>query len=337
MSSSSTGASPIPKQPVGRTFVAAILVLGLFAAFQILAVVNYYLPTVARELTSAAQEKPAPQTAAVPQQEQQVKPFRPSIRQPTAEEQQVALMLTEADRMYRVGDYENMLDILTKADQITPDAAGVQLRLAQVYERLDRIPDASASYSALLKHSDLPPSLRSQAEKKIKGFESTLATQQPEAKADAVPNAAVGAGPAVREDNGLQPGSVLGITDVRIREDKPGFKNLRVAVKSRQGSEISPVDVKIFVYFYEKTSDGEIVLTESTPVTQWIGTDVDWKTDEPELLDVEYTMPEAGREYYGYVVAVYYNKELQDSQADPGPLAEQFEIPLYLKYEQDAQ
>ncbi len=69
----------------------------------------------------------------------------------------------------------------------------------------------------------------------------------------------------MREDNGLQPGSVLGITDVRIREDKPGFKNLRVAVKSRQGSEISPIDVKIFVYFYEKTADGEIVLTERAP------------------------------------------------------------------------
>jgi hypothetical protein len=321
MSSSSTGASPIPKQPVGRTFVAAILALGLFAALQILAVVNYYLPTVARELTSASQEKAAPQAAATPQPDQQVKPYRPTVRQPTAEDQQVALMLTESDRMYRVGDYENMLDILTKADQITPDAAGVQLRLAQVYERMDRIPDASAAYSALLKHPELPPSLRSQAE----------------SKADAVPNAAVGSGPAVREDNGLQPGSVLGITDVRIREDKPGFKNLRVAVKSRHGSEISPIDVKIFVYFYEKAADGEIVLTESTPVTQWIGTDVDWKTDEPELLDVEYPMPETGREYYGYVVAVYYNKELQDSQADPGPLAEKFEIPLYLKYEQDAQ
>lgn len=337
MSSSSTGASPIPKQPVGRTFVAAILALGIFAALQILAVVNYYLPTVARELTSTAQEKPAAQPAATPQADQQVKPYRPAIRQPTAEDQQVASMLAEAGRMYRVGDYDNMLDILTKADQITPDAPGVQLMLAQVYERMDRIPDASAALSALLKHPDLPPSLRTQSEKKMKSFEITLASQQPESKVDAAPNAAVGAGPAVREDNGLQPGSVLGITDVRIREDKPGFKNLRVAVKSRQGSEISPIDVKIFVYFYEKTADGEIVLTESTPVTQWIGTDVDWKTDEPELLDVEYTMPETGREYYGYVVAVYYNKELQDSQADPGPLAEKFEIPLYLKYEQEAQ
>ena len=102
-------------------------------------------------------------------------------------------------------------------------------------------------------------------------------------------------------------------------------------------------DVKIHVYFYEQMEDGEVVLTESKVVPQWLSPPVDWAASEPELLEVQYTMPESGlpgsaadsgspgRKFVGYIVGVYYNNELQDFRADPASIAKDFPLQLYLK------
>jgi hypothetical protein len=101
--------------------------------------------------------------------------------------------------------------------------------------------------------------------------------------------------------------------------------------------------VKIHVYFYEQNEDGDVVLTESKVVPQWLSPPVDWASNEPELLEVQYTMPDSdlpgsaaatgapGRKYYGYIVGVYYNGELQDFRADPASIARDFPLQLYLK------
>jgi hypothetical protein len=122
-----------------------------------------------------------------------------------------------------------------------------------------------------------------------------------------------------------------------MRDDKPASRTLRIAIKSRPGKTINVADVKLHVFFYEEVG-GEVVLTESKVVPQWLSNPIDWAANEPELLDVEYLLPDSAaddsgevRKYHGYVIGVYYNNELQDSRADPGRLDKQFPLPLYLK------
>ncbi len=137
----------------------------------------------------------------------------------------------------------------------------------------------------------------------------------------------------------MQPGASLGIVDARLRDGKPGIKSLRLAVKSRPGSAINVQDVKIHVYFYEQNEEQDVVLTESKVVPQWLSPPVDWTSNEPELLEVQYTLPDSelpgsaaangapGRKYFGYIVGVFYNNELQDFRSDPASLAKDFPAP----------
>jgi hypothetical protein len=193
-----------------------------------------------------------------------------------------------------------------------------------------------------MKYPGLPEEVRSQAQARIDELSKTLA-QRPSAPQDVTPALPDAAGADIRDDVGLQPGASLGIVDARLRDGKPGTKSLMLAVKSRPGSSINVQDVKIHVYFYEQMEDGEVVLTESKVVPQWLSPPVDWAANEPELLEVQYTMPESGlpgsaadsgspgRKFVGYIVGVYYNNELQDFRADPASIAKDFPLQLYLK------
>jgi len=100
--------------------------------------------------------------------------------------------------------------------------------------------------------------------------------------------------------------------------------------------------MKMHVFFYERDETGAVQLTESKSSTQWISPPVDWSDNEPEILDVTYVLPvgpapneSPERQFVGYVVAIFYNGELQDTRADPGSLTKTFPVPLYLKQDQD--
>jgi len=147
------------------------------------------------------------------------------------------------------------------------------------------------------------------------------------------------------DETGLQPGSSLGIVDAKLRDGTTGKKVLRVAIKARPGITVDTHQMKLHVFFYEQDETGEIQLTESKVVSQWISPPVNWADNEPELLDVTYVLPDStlpgsaasngspGRVFVGYIVGIYYNSELQDTRADPGNLANKFALPLYLKQE----
>ncbi len=142
----------------------------------------------------------------------------------------------------------------------------------------------------------------------------------------------------MKDEYGLQPGATLAIVEAKLRDVRKNAKSLRVAVKSRPDQKVLDpgTNVRLSVSFYEKTEDGEIVLTEANILSQWISQPLDWAENLPEILDVQYPLPDpangvTGRTFFGYTVGVYYDGELQDSRADPGSLDKQFPLPLYLK------
>lgn len=325
----------------------SISVLGAFAAVQMLAVLWYYVPLVRKEVAeSAAQARLAQQQQQAAQQAQAQAPAvqAPSDQAalPPGDLQKVERLLSESDRNFRIGQFDAALKPLEELESILPGDPNVLYRKAQILIRMDQPGEAAVALEEAVKHPGLPAEVRVQMEKQIEQFlrqaDSMGLTRSPRSSV-----AAEGGGDEMREDTGLQPGANLGIVDVRLKDGKTGMKNLLVAVKSRPGAAINVQDVKIYVYFYEESEDGEVLITESKVVTQWLSPPVDWGANEPELLEGLYILPESGlpgsstangspgRKYHGYVVAVYYNRELQDFRSDPARLAKDFPLPLYLK------
>lgn len=330
--------TPIPRQPIGATFVVAISLLGAVASIQLLAVAWHYIPLVRQQVTQTAEAQIASQ-ASPAGSVQQIPPPSPT---PSAEMRKAQKLMADADRSLRVGDFETALKLLDELGKLMPGDPSVLLRKAQVLERLDQPAETVVVLEEALKYPGLPEEVRTQAQAKIDELSRVLAAR-PSAPQDVAPALPDAGGADIRDDVGLQPGASLGVVDARLRDGKPGTKSLMLAVKSRPGSSINVQDVKIHVYFYEQTEDGEVMLTESKVVPQWLSPPVDWSANEPELLEVQYTMPESGlpgsaadngtpgRKFFGYIVGVYYTNELQDFRADPASVAKDFPLQLYLK------
>ncbi|MDD5351521.1 MAG: hypothetical protein PHQ12_15015 [Chthoniobacteraceae bacterium] len=349
---SAPASPPIPRQPIGTTFVVAISVLGAFAILQLIAVVWRYIPLARQQAAepsplAAEQPRPAP-VAPAPQA-----PFRPDAQKNTQNLQKASRFLADADHNAHIGEYEAALKSLDEVEAISPgDPAALWIR-AQVLERMDQPADAVTALRNALKYPSLIPANRAQIERKIDQLSRYLAsTGQPAPAETAAPDASASAEePAapVRDEVGLQPGSTFGIVDARLKDgDKPGLKKLQVAVQVRPGVKIDPAQVQMAVYFYDDTEDGDIQPTESKVTPQWISPPVDWADNMPEILEVIYSLPDSdlpgsaasngasGRKYHGFVVGVYYNKELQDFRSEPGDLQRKFPLPLYMKESNDA-
>lgn len=332
---------------MGATFAVAVGILGFILILQFLAVAWYFLPILREKVVESATVASVQPATDMPASAPPAgNPSENITAQPDpALVQKINRLVTDSDRAYRVGDFETSLKGINEAADLLADDPGILLRRARLLESMQQPADAAADYARVAALPGLPAELRNQAEKKLTqlgGAASPSATTGSQQVMEDVPT---GQNSDVRDEIGLQPGSRLGVVDTKLREGAPGTKVLRIAIKSRPGSAVDTREMKLHVFFYEQDESGDIQLTESKVVSQWISPPVNWADNEPELLDVTYILPDSnlpgsaasngspGRNYAGYIVGVYYNGELQDTQADPGPLARKFPLPLYLKQE----
>ncbi len=347
---------PIPRQPIGATFVVAICLLGLFAILQLAFVAWYYLPLLSQQIKASAANRntvteaaPAAQAAAPLPTVAPVPPAQPSGQPNMQAMQRASQLLAEADKSARVGEYEEALKYLDQVEAVLPGDPAALLRRAQILERMDQTGDAVLALEGALKYPALPDDVRSQVERKLDQLSRYMAST---GQTVTRPDEATGAedhGASVRDEVGLQPGATLGIVDVRVKDsDKPGIKKFQVAVKARPGSKIDITQMQVAVYFYDKTEEGDVLPTESKVNYQWMSPPVDWADDMPEILEITDILPDSelpgsaasngspGRKYEGYIVGVYYNKELQDFRSDPANLQKKFPLPLYLPSVKDS-
>jgi hypothetical protein len=338
---------PIPRQPTGATFLVAITLLGIFALFQLAAVGWHFIPVLRAQIIENREEQPGPAgaeeevvVAATTEPVAAATPVDPAL---IARATQI---VSEADRNFRVGDFEAALRGLQQAEALLPSDPSILFRFGQVYEALEDKARAFMAYERSILMPGLPSEIRRQAEQKMALLAQVLGDEGsgiPGVRAtQAAPPAAEGGQP-VRDEIGLQPGASLGIVSTRLSDSQPGAKTLSIAVKSRPGSRIDAGLMNVHVFFYEQDENGEVMVTQSRPTTQWISPPVDWADGDPELLEVEYPLPDGGlpgssadlgvmgRTFYGYIVGVYYDGELQDSRADPGRLNALFPLALYLE------
>jgi hypothetical protein len=135
--------------------------------------------------------------------------------------------------------------------------------------------------------------------------------------------------PAVMQ---IPEGKVLAIGVPRLEEDADPASakkfTLHVPIRAKAGEAVSVRDMTVIVYFYDKLAGTQIVRTTADVKSRWESPPVDW-TDGEETLEVLYDLPPNDgrgepRSYYGYIVRIYYQNELQDTQALPASLNQKF-------------
>ena len=302
------------KTPLGTTFIVAASLLGVAAVAQLVAVLVYFGPNF-KQAYSAVE---APTAAAVPA-------ATPAPIPEVSEGEKAALqaglveLVAEADKLEASASPADALAPLEQALAMQPADATLLSRIAALHERLGQTAQAADTWQKLVALGPAAGNLSEVAEVRL----NLLRNPTP-----------AGEGLEVRDQNGLQPGSSLGVVDLKIDGGNDGaVKDLRLAVKARPGEPIDARDVRINVTFYE-TLDGEIVPTMSRVQSMWFTTPVDWKSDGVEILEVKYEVPRIGPDggpppdYYGYMVNIYHRGQLQETRAEPADLLELFPAPL---------
>ena len=93
--------------------------------------------------------------------------------------------------------------------------------------------------------------------------------------------------------------------------------------------------------FYDVVDD-KPQRTNANVSNRWSTAPVDWRDDDSEVLEVDYIQPlpdprdpkRESRNYYGYIVRIYYKDELQATRAEPTVLGQKF--PASQTLEKDA-
>ena len=165
------------------------------------------------------------------------------------------------------------------------------------------------------------------------GLYYSVAMSKMNAAVQGTMHTAPGAGPAIAK------GKVLAIGSTATTEDPDGSAAkkfiLTVPVRASLTEAVAVREMKVFVLFYERANGKEIARTIANVSNRWISAPVDWKDGDTETLEVSYELPALQartehREYYGYVVRLYYRGELQDTKAEPASLNQKFPAPFAL-------
>jgi hypothetical protein len=137
----------------------------------------------------------------------------------------------------------------------------------------------------------------------------------------------------------LGEGKLIGLgTPVMQNEPDPASAKrfvLRVPIMARGGQKITVKDMKVFVLFYDRLNGSDLASTAANVSNRWGDPPADWSDGDVETLEVTYDLPPVEgrgerREYYGYIVRLYYQDKLQDSYAEPAALNQRFPAALTL-------
>ena len=293
----------------------------------------------------AARAKPAPAAAPVPAQAaasatplQLVllpKPTPVDETQITTPEARLDGLMAEARALRQRGDTSTAVTRLREALAMSPKNAMVISELAETYEKMALVDKALEQWRAIYDMGESAGIYYQAADAKLKA--AALPSQQ-----SAAPASSPAATPANADTSGFQPGAALALVNlstVERAETSEGYKRftLKIPVKRRPDGKINVSGVVIQVFFYDQLGDDSVVRTNASVSSHWSTLPADWVADDIEILDVDYTQAprepgkiEQDRHYYGYIVCIYYNKELQDQAADPQDLIKTYPPPLTL-------
>lgn len=226
--------------------------------------------------------------------------------------------LIEQGKILRnTGDTAGALVKFREAGLIDPTHPLPFAESAYTYEKMSLADKAGEQWRAILAMGENAGVYYSAAQAKLNvAMANTVRSVTPQpAAASAIPD-----------------GKHLAISTPRMEEDSdPASAKkfiLHVPIRAKDGPSIAVRDMKVFVLFYEKINGKDIVRTTANVSNRWESPPIDW-TEGEETLEVSYDLPPSDgrgepRAYYGYIVRLYYQGELQDTQAQPASLNQKF-------------
>jgi len=360
--------SPIARPSVGRTFTVAISLLGCIALAQIGAV-GWVFANRFSDLTERAKLGPArannlatsTPTAAggdlastatldaqdpfeesrntvaasdpIPPPPKPVPVSSAKLNPQAPPETRYQELVQQGKQLRDRGDTGSALVKLREAMALEAQNPEAMAELAVTFERMGLMEKAGEQWKRIFDMGDAAGTYYIAAESRMK---------MSQAQAMAAVQMTQGATPAKETPiSKLKPDAFLGIGEI-VRQDKPESGGtrfaLRVPVKARPAEKVSVADVDIHVLFYDLVDGKTPVQTSADVSYRFASAPIDWANGDAETLEVEYSQqpPLARgrkteqRDYYGYIVRVYYKGELQDLRAEPEALNAKFPAPQTL-------
>ncbi len=323
--------SPIPKQTVGRTFVAALAVLGAVALAEFVglgvaflkgprntppvAVISEPAPEKIVDPFASAAASTVPHAPEIPRELPKPKPVDLSLQPLPADVAEKASPtvaptpppaapsadtrvsdLVEMARTLRArGDTATTITRLREAEAISPTNGSVLFELAMTYEKMGMADKAAEHWKKIYGLGESAGPFYTAAEAKLRAAETMAKLTTAQAAAAARPTPAAPPAPAVREPEGFQPGATLALAEVVLaKQDDPNSVQkmmLRIPIKGRPNTKIEVRDLIIHVDFYDMVEGQKIVRTNANVSSRWTTLPIDWSDDDVEVLEVEYAQP----------------------------------------------
>jgi hypothetical protein len=252
------------------------------------------------------------------------------LAESSATPSEVDILVKRATDIRDKGDMSGTLASLRDAQKLFPDDPKIIGEFATTYEQMGLVDKSLAQWKRLMDLGEKAGDLYGVAAEKV--------------RVGVIPKETGG-----RDEEGLQPGSTLGLVDVvKNYTLDPATDteqvNLRLGIKARQNATISASSINIQAMFYDLVDNKDVEPTDpaATVVTsEWLTVPADWLDEGLEVLKVRYSQkppapgenPAASRKYLGYIIRVYYENELQDMTAEPLSLLKDFPPPVTLQKE----
>ncbi len=324
-----------PRQPIGRTFIVALVFLTLIAIMQVAAVIYALYDRVHIELSDGGYQQGV-------SLEQELE-ARDSIELPlSVSEEQTPMPRAEVTRS-KVDRSDGRVSALIRQAQEKKSRGDMQAAIVKLKEAL-ALDETSGLAMAEMAATLEQMGLQEQSAKYWRqvaglGSESGVLKELADLKLGSVLGTTESGFPSDRSAAAIKPGSTLGLIDVReLKNEQPGYREshqLRIGLKARAGEAIDVRDVIIQVFFYDMLDGQEVVQTNADVSSQWTTMPADWADEGIEVLEVSYNQPqspegalEEDRVYLGYIVRVYYKNHLEDVRANPVRLLTLFPPPL---------
>ena len=344
--------SPITRQTVGKTFTMAISVLGVGAVLQLGAVcwafavrlraqplslsgsVEEGTPLIAKpsngekglDLNSdpfadGATGTNGAATGIVPPKPTPA-PLAAQNGEDTAPANRFEEQIAQGKTLRERGDTNTALIRFREAAATDPQSPIPIAEIAATYEKMGLGDKAGEQWRQIYDLGESAGIYFSLAEAKLKV-----------AMKEAVDNNAPAAA-AKAEVEGIASGMTLGLLPVtnEDKHDELSTKRfaLHIPIKARPNSKIDPHELVIQVLFFDILNSQNVVQTAANVSSRWVTAPADWVDSDTEELAVEYQLPKPEprtrevRKYFGYIVRIYYKKQLQAASADPERLGQQY-------------
>jgi hypothetical protein len=231
----------------------------------------------------------------------------------------VNYVVNTAKEIRGLSDMQGALELLKRADELTPDHPAIIAEMAQTYEQMGIAAKATDSWRRIQLLGETKA-----------GSYFELASRRLGSGSAAVAAPSLSAPGGTDSEKFLRLGACRADRDFTINAGERYVLHVPIA---RAGNRpINSQELNLEVFFFDRVNNVKVAQTIAPePVETWQSAPVDWNGTGEELLDVVYHLPALSaaeiqqhgrRSYYGYMLRLYYNNKLQDVAAEPRDLLE---------------